>query len=78
VAVGRRWPTKLHSLDHDRTQDGVYLHAVRPGVIFEAGSHTGGYQGIRMVVEPRRQALLYPEGEGRFEPEVREPLPFLI
>jgi hypothetical protein len=77
-ALGRRWPTKVQPLEHERLRESLYLHSIRVGVIFEAGQHTGRYQRIRMVVEPRKQPLLHCPSGGRFEPGSREPLPFLI
>jgi hypothetical protein len=77
-AVGRRWPVKVQPLEHEGLRETIYLHAIRPGVIFEAGQHTGGYQGIRMTVEPRKQRRLHSEDEGHLGPGSREPLPFLI
>jgi hypothetical protein len=77
-ALGWRWPVKVQPLEHERLRESIYLHSIRPGVIFEAGQQTGRYQGIRIAVEPRKQPLLRSEDERRFEPVAREPLPFLI
>jgi hypothetical protein len=77
IALGKRWPITLHSIDPTDLHQRIYA-AVRPNVISLREPDQGRYQPRKLAIWPHRIPVLIEPRLSPRENNFTEPMPILI